>query len=131
MNNLLILTIGVFSIINTEMGVIGILPLISSSYGIPVQYIDILLTTDGKEFEILGEKYKVIYKTSSDTYNLFEYIEKETRVGDYLLVLAKFHIQSIRTDFDIGLLKDEYTFKSEIGTTYKLKSVGEEYDNPF
>ena len=31
-----ILTLGVFSIINTEMGIIGILPLISTHYGITI-----------------------------------------------------------------------------------------------
>lgn len=33
---ILILTLGVFSIINTEMGVVGILPLISENYGVTV-----------------------------------------------------------------------------------------------
>ena len=33
---ILILTIGVFSIINTEMGVVGILPLVSENYGVTV-----------------------------------------------------------------------------------------------
>ncbi len=38
---ILILTIGVFSIINTEMGVVGILPLVSENYGVTVagQYV--------------------------------------------------------------------------------------------
>ena len=37
-NNLIvfILTIGVFSILNTEMGVIGILPIVASTYNIEI-----------------------------------------------------------------------------------------------
>ena len=37
---ILILTLGVFSIINTEMGVVGILPLISENYGVTVATAD-------------------------------------------------------------------------------------------
>lgn len=41
---ILILTIGVFSIINTEMGVVGILPLISQNYGVTVATADLLVS---------------------------------------------------------------------------------------
>ena len=41
---ILILTIGVFSIINTEMGVVGILPLISENYGVTVATAGLLVS---------------------------------------------------------------------------------------
>ena len=39
-----ILTIGVFSIINTEMGVVGILPLVSENYGVTVSAAGLLVS---------------------------------------------------------------------------------------
>ena len=39
-----ILTIGVFSIINTEMGVVGILPLVSENYGVTVSMAGLLVS---------------------------------------------------------------------------------------
>ncbi len=44
LNKLLILSIGVFSIINTEMGVIGILPLISSTYNVDISTAGLLVS---------------------------------------------------------------------------------------
>ena len=41
---ILILTLGVFSIINTEMGVVGILPLISENYGVTVATAGLLVS---------------------------------------------------------------------------------------
>ena len=41
---ILILTIGVFSIINTEMGVVGILPLVSEEYGVGVAAAGLLVS---------------------------------------------------------------------------------------
>ena len=41
---ILILTIGVFSIINTEMGVVGILPLVSENYGVTVSTAGLLVS---------------------------------------------------------------------------------------
>lgn len=41
---ILILTLGVFSIINTEMGVVGILPLISENYSVPVATAGLLVS---------------------------------------------------------------------------------------
>lgn len=41
---LLILTLGVFSIINTEMGVVGILPLISREYGVEISEAGLLVS---------------------------------------------------------------------------------------
>ena len=41
---ILILTIGVFSIINTEMGVVGILPLVSGNYGVTVATAGLLVS---------------------------------------------------------------------------------------
>lgn len=41
---ILILTLGVFSIINTEMGVVGILPLISENYGVTVTAAGLLVS---------------------------------------------------------------------------------------
>lgn len=41
---ILILTLGVFSIINTEMGVVGILPLISENYGVTVAAAGLLVS---------------------------------------------------------------------------------------
>lgn len=41
---ILILTIGVFSIINTEMGVVGILPLVSENYGVAVSTAGLLVS---------------------------------------------------------------------------------------
>lgn len=44
-NNLIvfILTIGVFSILNTEMGVIGILPIVASTYNIEISVAGLLV----------------------------------------------------------------------------------------
>ena len=39
-----ILTLGVFSIINTEMGVIGILPIIVSNYGVNISTAGLLVS---------------------------------------------------------------------------------------
>lgn len=43
-NNLLILTIGVFSIINTEMGVIGILPMIAEHFAVNISMAGMLVS---------------------------------------------------------------------------------------
>ena len=45
-NNLIvfILTIGVFSILNTEMGVIGILPIVASTYNIEISVAGLLVS---------------------------------------------------------------------------------------
>lgn len=43
-NNLLILAVGVFSILNTEMGVIGILPMISNEYGVSLTTAGLLVS---------------------------------------------------------------------------------------
>ena len=45
-NNLLIfiLTVGVFSIINTEMGVIGILPLLAERFGVTISHAGLLIS---------------------------------------------------------------------------------------
>lgn len=39
-----ILTIGVFSILNTEMGVVGILPEIADAYGVPITSAGLLVS---------------------------------------------------------------------------------------
>ena len=61
MNNLLILTIGVFSIINTEMGVIGILPLISSSYGIDIATAGLLVSLFALTVAISGPTLPLLF----------------------------------------------------------------------
>ena len=41
---LLVLTLGVFSIINTEMGVVGILPMVSVRYGVEISAAGLLVS---------------------------------------------------------------------------------------
>ncbi len=61
MNNLLILTIGVFSIINTEMGVIGILPLISSTYGVDISTAGLLVSLFALAVAIAGPVLPLVF----------------------------------------------------------------------
>lgn len=51
---ILILTIGVFSIINTEMGVIGILPLLSTTYGVDIATAGLLVSLFALAVSIAG-----------------------------------------------------------------------------
>lgn len=61
MSNLLILTIGVFSIINTEMGVIGILPLISSTYSVDISTTGLLVSLFALTVAISGPTLPLLF----------------------------------------------------------------------
>lgn len=64
-NHIFILTLGVFSILNTEMGVIGILPLISQTYkvdistaGLLVSLFALAIATTGTVFPMLFSRFE-------------------------------------------------------------------------
>lgn len=58
---ILILAIGVFSIINTEMGVIGILPLIASTYGVSISTAGLLVSLFALAVAISGPTLPLIF----------------------------------------------------------------------
>ncbi len=83
---ILILTIGVFSIINTEMGVVGILPLISQNYGVTV-------ATAG----LLVSMFALVVAISGPTMPLF--FSGVNRKKVMLLVLSVFTVCNVISAF--------------------------------
>ena len=61
MNKLFILTLGVFSIINTEMGVIGILPLISTTYNVDIATAGLLVSLFALAVAISGPTLPLLF----------------------------------------------------------------------
>ena len=60
-SHILILTIGVFSILNTEMGVIGILPLIASTYGVDISTAGLLVSLFALGVAISGPTLPLLF----------------------------------------------------------------------
>lgn len=58
---ILILTIGVFSIINTEMGVIGILPLLATTYGVDISTAGLLVSLFALAVAISGPTLPLVF----------------------------------------------------------------------
>lgn len=83
---ILILTIGVFSIINTEMGVVGILPLISQNYGVTA-------ATAG----LLVSMFALVVAISGPTMPLF--FSGVNRKKVMLLVLSVFTVCNVISAF--------------------------------
>ena len=81
-----ILTIGVFSIINTEMGVVGILPLVSENYGVTV-------STAG----LLVSMFALVVAVSGPTMPLF--FSGINRKKAMLLVLSVFTVCNVISAF--------------------------------
>lgn len=92
---ILILTIGVFSIINTEMGVIGILPLISSTYNVDISVAGLLVSLFALAVAISGPTLPLIFS-------------RFNRKTVMLLVLTMFMVCNIisafATDFNVLLV---------------------------
>ena len=92
---ILILTLGVFSIINTEMGVVGILPLISENYGVTV-------ATAG----LLVSMFALVVAVSGPTMPLF--FSGINRKKAMILVLSVFTacnvISAFATNFPVVLI---------------------------
>lgn len=97
-NNLIvfILTIGVFSILNTEMGVIGILPIVASTYNIEISLAGLLVSlfalavaVSGPILPLLLSKYnrKTIMIISLGTFFVCNVIS--AFAGSFWLVLVK------------------------------------------
>lgn len=83
---ILILTLGVFSIINTEMGVVGILPLVSENYGVTV-------STAG----LLVSMFALVVAVSGPTMPLF--FSGINRKKAMLLVLSVFTVCNVISAF--------------------------------
>lgn len=56
-----IFTIGVFSIINTEMGVIGILPLIAEQYGVAISEAGLLVSLFALAVAVAGPTLPLLF----------------------------------------------------------------------
>ncbi len=63
---ILILTIGVFSIINTEMGVVGILPLVSEEYGVGVAAAGLLVSMFALVVAVSGPTMPLFFPESTE-----------------------------------------------------------------
>ncbi len=92
---ILILTIGVFSIINTEMGVVGILPLVSENYGVT-----------GSTAGLLVSMFALVVAVSGPTMPLF--FSGINRKKAMILVLSVFTlcnvISAFATNFPVVLV---------------------------
>ena len=92
---ILILTIGVFSIINTEMGVVGILPLVSENYGVTVAAAGLLVSM-----------FALVVAVSGPTMPLF--FSGVNRKKAMILVLSVFTvcnvISAFATNFPVVLI---------------------------
>ena len=92
---ILILTIGVFSIINTEMGVVGILPLVSENYGVTVAAAGLLVSM-----------FALVVAVSGPTMPLF--FSGVNRKKTMILVLSVFTvcnvISAFATNFPVVLI---------------------------
>lgn len=65
---LLILTIGVFSIINTEMGVIGILPMIAERYGVAISQAGLLVSLFALAVAVSGPVLPLLFSRFNRKY---------------------------------------------------------------
>ena len=94
---ILILTIGVFSIINTEMGVVGILPLVSGNYGVTVATAGLLVSVS---------MFALVVAVSGPTMPLF--FSGVNRKKAMILVLSVFTvcnvISAFATNFPVVLI---------------------------
>lgn len=90
-----ILTLGVFSIINTEMGVIGILPLIAQTYGVNISTAGLLVSLFALAVAISGPTLPLLLSRFNRKYIM-------------MIVLAAFTvcntISAFATDFDVVLV---------------------------
>lgn len=90
-----ILTLGVFSIINTEMGVIGILPLIASTYGVDISTAGLLVSLFALAVAISGPTLPLLLSCFNRKYIM-------------IVVLAAFTvcnvISAFATDFNVVLV---------------------------
>lgn len=90
-----ILTLGVFSIINTEMGVIGILPLIASTYGVDISTAGLLVSLFALAVAISGPTLPLLLSCFNRKYIM-------------IVVLAAFTvcnvISAFATDFNVVLI---------------------------
>ena len=59
-----ILTLGVFSIINTEMGVVGILPLVAEEYGVTVATAGLLVSLFALIVAFAGPTMPLLFSVS-------------------------------------------------------------------
>ena len=86
---ILILTIGVFSIINTEMGVVGILPLVSENYGVTVAAAGLLVSM-----------FALVVAVSGPTMPLF--FSGVNRKKAMILVLSVFTVCNVISAFAVN-----------------------------
>lgn len=90
-----ILTLGVFSIINTEMGVIGILPLIASNYGVNISTAGLLVSLFALAVAVSGPTLPLL-------------LSRFNRKFIMIMVLAVFCICNVisafATDFNVVLI---------------------------
>ena len=101
---ILILTIGVFSIINTEMGVVGILPLVSENYGVTVAAAGLLVSMFALVVAVSGptlvSMFALVVAVSGPTMPLF--FSGVNRKKAMILVLSVFTVCNVISAFAVN-----------------------------